>query len=360
MAECRQSGQTADGASRVEALCRLFENLEPARDIFIVPHVRADGDAVGSALSLGLMLDGIGHKVQVWLDEPVNESLQFLPKSELLRVAEAETGLPAHGDVLIMVDCHERSRIGRRGPLIDRTDLHIVIDHHRQDESHRCENHPFSDFCWIQHQRSSTCEMIGLLLMHMYEVNCLSLRENLPAETLHRIAELMVTGIYSDTGSLQYSGVGADTYRVMAFLTQFEPNVPYLSEQMFSNISMGRFRLIGHVFSTAKFYENESIVVGVIEQEDYRRLGAVDDDSEGICSQMREVKGVDMAVLLRHVNEHEIRVNLRSSDAVDVSCVARNLGGGGHRKAAGMTLYDCTSEEAVKTILDAKNNCLLD
>ncbi|MEA2386867.1 MAG: bifunctional oligoribonuclease and phosphatase NrnA, partial [Thermoleophilaceae bacterium] len=63
-------------------------------------------------------------------------------------------------------------------------------------------------------------------------------------------------------------------------------------------------------------------------------------DSEGIVDHLRSVQGTKVAVLVRELLAEDRsgvrKVSLRSTDgAVDVSRIARGLGGGGHRQAAG-------------------------
>jgi len=53
---------------------------------------------------------------------------------------------------------------------------------------------------------------------------------------------------------------------------------------------------------------------------------------------MRSVKGVQVAALARQAGRTGWRVSLRSGDGEpDVSAIAREQGGGGHRSAAGFS-----------------------
>ena len=67
-------------------------------------------------------------------------------------------------------------------------------------------------------------------------------------------------------------------------------------------------------------------------------------DLEGIVSQLRVTQGVEVAVFFYELADGEYKVSLRSSDYVDVSKVAQYFGGGGHIKAAGLTMTGTPSE----------------
>ena len=61
------------------------------------------------------------------------------------------------------------------------------------------------------------------------------------------------------------------------------------------------------------------------------------------------IGGIDVAVLLRVIGD-EVRGNLRAKTGADVGSVARALGGGGHRAAAGFT-YAGALEELLPRLL---------
>ena len=71
--------------------------------------------------------------------------------------------------------------------------------------------------------------------------------------------------------------------------------------------------------------------------------------AEGFVEYLREIDSVEVACLLRELARGRYKVSMRSKNNVDVASVARTLGGGGHRKAAGCTLEG--DLDTVKNIL---------
>ena len=91
-------------------------------------------------------------------------------------------------------------------------------------------------------------------------------------------------------------------------------------------------------FANVKLSQNGNIMWFVVEPELLDKYQVTQDDLEGLCSQMRDVENIDLAILIRKISDDEIRVNLRSNQAIDVSELARKYGGGGHARAAGITI----------------------
>jgi phosphoesterase RecJ-like protein len=89
-----------------------------------------------------------------------------------------------------------------------------------------------------------------------------------------------------------------------------------------------------------------------LRQEEVERTGARTEDMDGIVEYPRRMRGVEVAILFRELGPQRTKVSLRSSGARDVAGVARELGGGGHPKAAGVVL-DLSLHEAERQVLRA-------
>mgnify|MGYP000450623904 FL=1 len=66
--------------------------------------------------------------------------------------------------------------------------------------------------------------------------------------------------------------------------------------------------------------------------------GVTPKELDGIVSQLRVTRGVEVAIFLYELEPNVYKVSLRSKEKVDVSKVAKYFGGGGHVKAAGCTM----------------------
>jgi len=72
-------------------------------------------------------------------------------------------------------------------------------------------------------------------------------------------------------------------------------------------------------------------------------------DLDGIIDQLRQTKGVEVAIFLYEIDTQRYKVSLRSKNKVDVSKIASLFGGGGHVRAAGCTM-DGTVHDIINNI----------
>ena len=83
---------------------------------------------------------------------------------------------------------------------------------------------------------------------------------------------------------------------------------------------------------------DKQCIVSVIRQRSMEFFQAEPSDLEGIVSQLRQTKGVEVAIFLHEMQPQLFKVSLRSKGKVDVSEIAKYFGGGGHVRAAGVTM----------------------
>ena len=79
-------------------------------------------------------------------------------------------------------------------------------------------------------------------------------------------------------------------------------------------------------------------VVSMIDRRTMNFYRAEPYDLDGIVSQLRNTKGVECAIFMYELKSLEYKVSLRSNGAVDVAKIAAFFGGGGHVRAAGVTM----------------------
>ena len=78
-------------------------------------------------------------------------------------------------------------------------------------------------------------------------------------------------------------------------------------------------------------------------------LGLVGRDAGVVIDQLRFVKNVEVALFMYELPDGQIKGSLRSVDRIDVNCIANQLGGGGHMRAAGFT-STLSAEEIVAKV----------
>ena len=201
----------------------------------------------------------------------------------------------------------------------------LNVDHHVTNKG--------GDFdLYVDADAAATCEIIYRL------------SRELGATLTTNIAVCLYTGLATDTGFFNYSNTKPATLRTAADLVELgvEPNL--ISEQV-EKRSFHDVQVMSAALQTTKlFYSGK--VAGMFVDE---KLSRVVDTTEGLIDLIRVIDGVEVAFLLTYKEENVCRASMRSR-GVEVSDIAKRLGGGGHVRAAGCTIRD-TFENARRILI---------
>lgn len=302
-----------------------------AHDRFVVvSHENPDGDALGSLLAMTLGLRAAGKDAVMYLAgvAPLPREYAFLDLSEVVRELPADMA----ERVLLAVDCANEQRIGEARDPVERARLVVDVDHHH-------DNSRFGDVNMIVADASSTAEMVRDVL------------RELGVPLTPEIAEALYVGLVTDTGRFQYSNTTPKALRLAAELVEAGADVHGIFRHVYETVQFAKLKLLARALDRAQVYEGGRLVVSYLVREDFAEAGAEEPFSEGIIDYLRAVEGSEMVALIREPPRDEgptHRISLRSShDEVDVSAIARQRGGGGHRQAAGFS-----SEESIPEIVE--------
>ena len=299
-------------------------------DRFLVTtHENPDGDALGSLVAATLMLEALGKDAVMYLygDVPIPTEYQFMELGRLTRMLPDD----AAERVLVAVDCANEDRIGHDLGLARGAPLTIDIDHHH-------DNTRFGDVNLIVSGASSTGEVLRDVL------------QELGVDLTPEIAEALYIALVTDTGRFQYANTTPKALRLAAELVDAGADVHSIFQQVYESVQFQKLKLLARALERAEVYAGGRVVVSYLLRNDFHEVGAVEPYSEGIIDYLRAVEGAEMAALIReppHAEGPARRISLRaSSDEVDVSAIARECGGGGHRQAAGFSSDDSIDEIA--------------
>lgn len=305
-------GGTDVGPAEVAALLR-----GGPRKFAVASHRNPDGDAIGSMLGLARALTAAGHDVAMHHPDhqPVPDEFAFL-------LADGEvvhSGPPPAGQarILIAVDCASEGRLwSDHGPHEGVTAV-VNIDHHH-------DNSRFGDLNLVEDAASSSAEVV----VHVLEAAGLPLTAE--------VAEPLYVGLLTDTGRFCYSNTGAEAHRIAAACIAVGVDTHRIARLLYEEQPLERLRLLARAVECSQVRCEGRLMLAALGPDDFRAVGG--DDTEGIVEAMRNVKGVEVAGLARQAGTRGWRVSLRSGDGEpDVSAIAREHGGGGHRSAAGFS-----------------------
>lgn len=290
-------------------------------EVLLVCHLNPDGDALGSALALGLALRRAGRRVAVSFSEPltVPETLAHLPGQDLL-VPPADA--PASPAVLVTFDTGSVDRLGALGDRVQRAGIVIVIDHHPS-------NTGYGHVHLIDPSAAATAVLVAALL------------DRMGAAIDHDVAACLYTGLSTDTGSFRYAATTPQVHELAARLLATGIAHHDIARELYDSHPYAWISLTGDVLSRAVLEPAGARGLGLVwtysTVEDLRSRGLGMDQVEGVIDVVRTAREAEVAAVCKELPDGSWAVSLRSKGRIDVGQISVDLGGGGHRFAAGFT-----------------------
>ena len=304
-----------------------------AERIALACHVNPDGDALGSILALTHVLRGLGKTAMPLSADGVPDIYGWMPGAEWVRQGTDQRDF----DLAVVCDSGALDRVGKRVmAVIETASVVIDIDHHATEGV-------FGDIQIIDATAAATAELVWKV------IRALSVEIGRPLAD-RAVADCLMAGIITDTGSFRFLNVTPHTFDLAARLQRLGAQPAEIAELVFENRSFASLKLLGRALASLQTTPDGRIAWAHVTAADYAQLNADDAETEGIVSHVRSVKGAQVGILFREVPGRNIRISLRSRDGVDVSKVAAAFDGGGHKLAAGCSL-DAPLAEAEKIVL---------
>lgn len=308
----------------------VLDAIERGNRFLVAAHSRPDGDAIGSMLACGMLLEQLGKHVDVISRDGVPLIYRNLPCADSIRQTDQVDG---DYDAAILLECDGLERTGLAG-LEDR--FIINIDHHFSGKL-------FADVNWIENEACAVAAMI-------YELAMLAGVRITP-----QMATCLYTAVLTDTGSFCYSGTDARTFDIAADLVRHGAEPTGVAQTIYFSNPTSKMRLLGAALSNLR--REGRLAWMWITCDDVDRSSAVEEDCEGLVNYAIGISGVDIAVFLRELTNHRVRLSLRSKGEINVASIAERFGGGGHLHASGCTI-DGPLPVATESILGYLRQCL--
>lgn len=312
-----------------EGLDEAVQAIWSASEIVLACHVNPDGDALGSMLGLALGLELLEKRVTVLSADGVPETLRFLPSSErvLTHTERRDFGLG------IGLDAGDAKRLGASQEAVFSAPLVMDIDHH-------VTGGQFGQVRLLDAEAASTAELVYDLLLA------------LGVELTPEIAQCLLCGVLTDTGSFRFSNTKPRTMAVGGALIAQGASPTVIYEQVYENASFGAQKLLGRTMDRMARSDDGTVVWSWVTQADFTELAATDKDTDGVATALRAVRGSEVAIFMREMPTGKLRVSLRAKEPWDVASVAARFEGGGHKLASGCSL-DGPPETALAALLAA-------
>lgn len=303
----------------------VAEFLRTHDKFLILTHRRPDGDTIGCAAALAVMLRQMGKTADVLYNRETTE--HFAPYIEDLWVAD-----DFDYETVVAVDLAALSLFPDNAEQF-KSKVDLAIDHHPSYEH-------FAKLDCVHPECAACGEVIYEIAIELGQLTS-------------AVALPLYVAVSTDTGCFVYSNVTANTHRVAAALLETGIDYRAANKLHFRTKSRKRLALEGELLRNMEFYDENRVVVVALPQELQRRLDLTEADMEDISALGGVVEGTDCSVTMKETKDGAWKISLRTGARVNATRSCAKLGGGGHRAASGCIIEHQTFDAAKKLILDA-------
>ena len=309
--------------------------MRRAASVAICGHTSPDGDALGSVCAVSRLVRALNPDAQVDClladDVEMPRQLRFLPGADAFVHASAFEGDP---ELFICVDLSAAHRLNHAQAVMERSSSVAVIDHHPSGE-------PF----WKAAAIRSSAASAGTIVFELFERAGVDIEADCATELL--------CALMTDTGCFQFQNADEQAFTIAAALVAAGASPSSISNYVYNSDSTAYLALEAKVLGRIETPFDGRVATSYTTLEDIHDGGVAFSECEGLIDLVRRVDGAEVALLLKEVTASKIRGSLRSKSDLDISVVARELGGGGHHAAAGFTrdgTIESVREEALELI----------
>jgi len=301
--------------------------IAAATRALIITHVNPDGDAVGSALGLGLALRGLGKEVVFACADSVPETFDFLPAlNEFTNTPQGDF------DLIGVVDVSDAARMGAIGERLSHRP-HLLFDHH-------ITNPGFAEINFIEVNAASTAELITDLL------------EPLGLPLTQPVAAALLTGLVNDTLGFRTSNTTPKSLALAQKLMEAGAPLHTIYDRSLFKRSFAATRLWAEGLAT--LHLTDGIVWAELSLAARKAAGYFGAGDADLINVLMSVREAEVAVIFVERTDGTVKISWRSGPGFSVAPLASAFGGGGHPAAAGAEIPGTLLEVEEKVLTATK------
>ena len=306
---------------------RAVAFLKERDNFHIICHVNPDGDAIGSAVGLALILQQLGKKTKVCCASEIPSVLRFLWDRLPQNCETPET--------IVSVDTASVGQWGKLWADYNRCDL--SIDHHISHVQER-----FEDFLVLDSDAAAT----GVIVLRLCKL--------LGAKLTSAIADALFTAVATDTGCFKYANTNVGAHAAAIELTEAGADTETITRKMFETKSRSEMEMWRMVLDSIKYYCGGRIAVATVTQKMREKANFYNDDLGELASIPRQIEGVECGITLKQLSRGVYKISVRTNEKLSAEEICKAFGGGGHTRAAGCTIRGSQTEVREKLIAKAE------
>lgn len=309
----------------------ILEEIKKANRILLNLHRSPDPDSFSSAFSLYYYLITLGKNVDICvvLKTELSSYLSNQSDSKLIKYVDYKKLNFKDYDLFIATDSASWQQIVNDSEVkIPKIPI-IAIDHHPTNDE-------FGVINLVQSDASSCSEMIYKLFQDW----------NFGIDS--KIANILLSGIIADTGGFAFSD-NPETLKISADLIILGARKSNIYNNIFRSKSFETLKYWGECFKLLEF-DRDNKFVWLATPYNLENKYKVNDSNFSTMF-LSIVDYSDFGVMMSEDEPKSIKMSFRSRNGVDVSIIAKEFGGGGHKFAAGAKIEGLEFNEAVEKVL---------
>ena len=298
----------------------LHNTINSSARILLSTHENPDGDGLGSATAVYHYLTKIGKDCRLIIISDLPKEYQFLNLDNIIETYDSNLhdDWISQADLAIIFDVGDFNRLRQVGEKISANSIKAInFDHHPDLKDKR-----FSDN-YIQITAAATGEMVYDFLK--------SVNVNLTLA----MANGIYTAVMTDTGSFCYSNTNQKCHQIAIECLDVGVNTSQIYQTVYENRTAGQVKLLAGIINNLNFSDNHELAWFSISQKMMKNANARNKDIDGFSDFVRSIQGVEVALMVFENTNGTCRINFRSKGKYIINTIAKSLGGGGHKFAAG-------------------------
>ncbi len=290
----------------------LWQEIRKRDNFLITSHISPDGDNIGSCVAWYEVLTSMGKKAFIRNQDKLPDKYEFIYEGIDIRNADEQS---ESFDNVIILDIGAYKRVGKVRDLISKDAFIINIDHHESNDK-------FGDIAIVDPYSASTTQ----LLFEIFKFWDISLSK--------RALEALYMGILTDTGGFRHQNTDQRLFLIAAEIVAGGISPAYVMRNTFNNNSLDYIKNSCEAVSKSVLEEEYLLLTTYLDNSDEKLL-----ESDLVLELMSSVREAEVFVFIREEKD-KFKLSLRSKNEFNLSKFAGKYGGGGHPKAAGISLNE--------------------
>ena len=293
----------------------------------ITTHRNPDFDGFASCIAAKKLYEGYTIVIS---GRPSQNLLEYLriygDRFKYITEKELEEDI----EKIVLVDTSSFRRVGEKiRKFLNNVDV-IIYDHHPETE-----NEGINGVRKIEKLGATITLMTELLIERGLEID--------PIE-----ATLFMIALYEDTGNLLYSSTTSRDIEVAKILLEKGANLEEVANFVKTDLTLDQKKIAEDLMNNTTDFEVNGVKISIAMTETEKFVGGLN----VVVSKLWSLGGYETLIcIIRHGKKVHI-IGRTSSPDVDLGEVMRELGGGGHKKAASCTIEETDMKKILERLLE--------